>query len=181
MPSVLNNSIDYKQLLFYQKTVVLYDLTFHFKERFLERSDRTQDQMEQAARSGKQNIVEGLTDGITSAEMAIKLLNVARGSLMELLEDYEDYLRVHNLPLWQVSDERHRKMRDYTYRHSDTESYSRYFSLWDAETLCNLAITLIHQADKGLYSYLKKVEQTFLAEGGIKERMSVARKKARGY
>lgn len=73
----LFDSIDYKQLLFYKKTVILYDLTFFFKEKYLLRTDRTQDQMEQAARSAKQNIVEGLTDGMTSMEMAIKLLNVA--------------------------------------------------------------------------------------------------------
>lgn len=181
MPSVLNNCIDYKSLIFYQKTVILYDLTYYFKERFLLRGDRTQDQMEQAARSGKQNIVEGLTDGITSSEMSIKLLNVARGSLMELLEDYEDYLRVHGLKQWTIEDERHRKMRDYTYRHKSIEDYNRYFDRWDDETLCNLAITLIHQADKGLFSYLKRVEQTFLEQGGIKERMSAARRETRGY
>ena len=76
---------------------------------------------------------------------------------------------------------RHRKMRDYTYRHKSIEDYNRYFDRWDDETLCNLAITLIHQADKGLFSYLKRVEQTFLEQGGIKERMSAARRETRGY
>ena len=181
MPTILNNCVNYKSLIVYQNAVIIYDLTYFFKEHFLLRGDRTQDQMEQAARSGKQNIVEGLTDGVTSMEMSIKLLNVARGSLMELLEDYEDYLRVHNLRLWPVGDERHTKMRDYTYRHKRAEDYSRYYDRWDDETLCNLAITLIHQTDRGLYAYIKKIEQTFLEQGGIKERMSSARREARGY
>lgn len=105
MPSSLNPEgflkpiTDYKQLLFYKKTVILYDMTFFFVNRYLERGDRTIDQMVQAARSGKQNIVEGLEDGMASKEMAIKLLNVARGSLKELQEDYEDQLRVHSLPI----------------------------------------------------------------------------------
>ena len=181
MLTVLNNTINYKSLLFYQKTVVLYDLTYYFKDHYLTRGDRTQDQMEQAARSGKQNIVEGLTDGVTSVEMAIKLLNVARGSLMELLEDYEDYIRVHDLRFWDKDDERACKMREYTRHHTQTEHYSPYFERWDDETLCNLAITLIHQADKGIYSYLRKIEQTFLEQGGIKERMSSARRQSRGF
>lgn len=177
----LFDSIDYKQLLFYKKTVILYDLTFFFKEKYLLRTDRTQDQMEQAARSAKQNIVEGLTDGMTSMEMAIKLLNVARGSLMELLEDYEDYLRVHGLKQWDVESPRHIKMRNYTYRHADVEAYRRYFERWDAEALCNLAITLSHQADRAMYSYLKKMESSFMKDGGIRERMSAARRQSRGY
>ena len=181
MPSILNNNINYTNLIFYKKTVILYDLTFFFKEHFLVLGDRTQDQMEQAARSGKQNIVEGLTDGVTSTEMSIKLLNVARGSLMELLEDYKDYLRVHHLSLWDNSDVRYRKMQNYTYHHHQSEEYSSFFERWDDETLCNLAITLIHQADRGIFSYLRKLEEAFLEHGGIKERMSSARREARGY
>ena len=83
-----NGHWDYTKLLCYQKAVVIYDLTFHFCNRFIAKSDRTFDQMVQAARSGKQNIVEGYTDATTSFEIAIKLYNIARGSLKELLEDY---------------------------------------------------------------------------------------------
>ena len=119
----LNYPTDYNRLIFYRKTVVLYDLTFFFKEQYLQRGDRTQDQMEQAARSGKQNIVEGLSDGMTSKEMEIKLLNVSRGSLKELLEDYQDYLRVHGLEIWSKDHHRYDKMVRFCYNHNDVDGY----------------------------------------------------------
>jgi four helix bundle protein len=96
--SVLRTQANWKNLWFYQKTVVLYQMTFVFTKRFLPSyGDRTVDQMIQAARSGKQNIVEGSADGVTSMELELKLLNVARASIQELLEDYEDYIVKHNL------------------------------------------------------------------------------------
>ncbi len=89
--SVLRKQTNWKSLWFYQKTVVLYQMTYVFTQRFLPAyGDRTVDQMVQAARSGKQNIVEGSADGVTSMEMELKLLNVARSSIQELLEDYEE-------------------------------------------------------------------------------------------
>ena len=92
-PKVLLNEVQYQDLFFYQKSEVLYAMTYHFCKRFLpEHGDRTVDQMVQAARSGKQNIIEGLADGMTSTEMQLKLLNVARSSLKELRADYEDYV-----------------------------------------------------------------------------------------
>ena len=91
----------YQDLLSYRKAVIVYDATFRFCERFLNRRDRTVDQMVQAARSGKQNIVEGSMASGTSKQMEIKLTNVARASLEELLEDYGDYLRTRNLRLWE--------------------------------------------------------------------------------
>lgn len=98
--SVLRRQNNWKELWFYQKTVVLYQMTFAFTRRFMPQwGDRTVDQMVQAARSGKQNIVEGSADGVTSMEMELKLLNVARSSIQELQEDYEDYLPAHGLTL----------------------------------------------------------------------------------
>src|SRR5580700_10887049 len=91
---------NYKELLSYQKAEVVYDITYRFCQRFLNRGDRTIDQMVQAARSGKQNIVEGSKASGTSKEMEIKLTNVARASLEELLVDYRDFLRVRDLQLW---------------------------------------------------------------------------------
>ena len=98
--SILPPRGDYKTLLSYQKAAVVYQLTFRFCERFLKRNDRTIDQMVQAARSGKQNIVEGSKAATTSKEMEIKLTNVARASLEELLEDYRDFLKVRDVPIW---------------------------------------------------------------------------------
>jgi four helix bundle protein len=91
---------DYQTLLSYQKSEVVYQITFRFCQRFLKKGDRTIDQMVQAARSGKQNIVEGSKAATTSKEMEIKLTNVARASLEELLEDYRDFLKVRDLPIW---------------------------------------------------------------------------------
>lgn len=91
---------NYHELLSYQKAEVIYDLTFRFCQRFLSKGDRTVDQMVQAARSGKQNILEGSKASGTSKEMELKLTNVARASLEELLADYRDFLRVRDFPVW---------------------------------------------------------------------------------
>ena len=115
----------YEELLSYQKAQVVYDLTFRFCARFLARNDRTIDQMVQAARSGKQNIVEGSKASGTSKEMELKLTNVARASLEELLEDYRDYLRVRDLPLWEKDSKEARFVRNLGHKsHTTYESYS---------------------------------------------------------
>ncbi len=177
----LPNPVNYRDLLFYKKATILYDMTYWYQNRYLVRGDRTKDQMEQAARSGKQNVVEGTADGMTSIEMEIKLLNTARGSLLELLEDYEDQLRSRRLEQWDKGHPRYDKMVQYCYRHHELQDFTPFYEKWTIEEFCNVALTLIHQADRGMLSYLKKVERTFLEEGGIKERMSAARKEVRGY
>lgn len=91
---------NYKTLLSYQKSVIIYDCTYLFCQRFLNPRDRTVDQMIQAARSGKQNILEGSQAAVTSSETELKLTNVARASLEEVLEDYYDYLRTRELSVW---------------------------------------------------------------------------------
>ena len=105
---ILRKQVNWETLYFYQKCVVLYRMTYVFCQRFLPKyGDRTVDQMVQAARSGKQNIVEGFADGVTSTEMELKLLNVARASIKELKEDYVDYLRLRSLSLWTVEHPRY--------------------------------------------------------------------------
>lgn len=100
-PSVMRKKTVYTELFFYQKSDVLVQLTKAFCERFLPKyGDRTVDQMVQAARSVKQNIAEGLTDGQTSFEVEMKLLGIAKGSNQELMEDYMDYLKHNRLSLW---------------------------------------------------------------------------------
>ena len=177
----LDDGGDYRNLIFYKKTKVLYDMTYWFKERYLHLGDRTQDQMEQAARSGKQNIAEGHSDGMTSMEMEIKLLNVARSSLIELREDYEDYLRVHELSQWSKGHPRYENLVQFCYHHHEPEQYRPYFERWSEEEFCNVALTLIHQADRGMWRWLQKKEEQFMKEGGLKEKMFAARKQARGY
>ncbi len=83
---------DYQTLLSFQKAEVVYDIIFRFAHKYLSKGDRTIDQMIQSARSGKQNILEGSKAGTTSKETEIKLTNVGRASLEELLADYRDYL-----------------------------------------------------------------------------------------
>lgn len=172
---VLRKQSNWESLYFYQKSQVLYQLTFIFVQRYLKRGDRTIDQMVQAARSGKQNIVEGSADGVTSMEMEIKLMNVARSSIKELKEDYEDYLVSRQLRLWQKNHPRYDKMVDFCKQHNKLEDYQPYFDKWDDETMANVALLLCHFVDRMMTNYEQRLEKTFVEEGGIKERMTAAR------
>src|SRR5437667_7622440 len=137
---------NYKELLSYQKAEVVYDLTFRFCQRFLNRGDRTIDQMVQAARSGNQNIVEGSKASGTSKEMEIKLTNVARASLEELLVDYRDFLRVRDLPLWDKDSKEAQFVRKLSKKSPVAyETYREFCDTRSAEVLANIDICLIHQ------------------------------------
>jgi len=174
--SVLRKQTNWKKLWFYQKTVVLYQLTYVFTRRFLPAyGDRTVDQMVQAARSGKQNIVEGSADGVTSMEMELKLLNVARSSIQELLEDYEDYLPAHQLNKWTLGHPRYDGMLTYCRTHNYVADYEPFFEKWSDEEMANIAITLCHIVDKMMMTYQEKKDKEFVTEGGIRERMTAAR------
>lgn len=173
--TVLRKQSNWEGLYFYQKANVLYQLTFVFTKRFLKRGDRTIDQMVQAARSGKQNIVEGSADGVTSMEMELKLLNAARGSLKELKEDYEDYIGSRRLTKWEVGNPRYDGMLKFCRNHNKVEDYQAYFDKWTDEEMANIALTLCHMVDKMMTTYEKQKEKEFVTEGGIKERMTAAR------
>ncbi|MBR1712844.1 MAG: four helix bundle suffix domain-containing protein [Alloprevotella sp.] len=172
---VLRKQANWEDLYFYQKSNVLYQLTFVFTKRFLTRGDRTIDQMVQAARSGKQNIVEGSADGVTSMEMELKLLNVARSSIKELKEDYEDYVTSRHLQRWKPGHERYDGMLRFCRKHNRIEDYQGYFEKWTDEEMANVALTLCHMVDRMMTTYQKQLEETFVKEGGIKERMTAAR------
>lgn len=166
----------WQDLWFYQKSEVLYQMTFVFCERFLPKyGDRTVDQMVQAARSGKQNIVEGSEDGKTSTEMELRLLNVARASIGELRQDYEDFLKSRRLPLWTPDDERFQPLQAFTKSHNLLADYEPYFQRWNAEEMANVGLTLCYQVDTMMNKYMEGLERTFVTEGGIKERMHQAR------
>lgn len=176
VPSVLKQQANWDALFFYQKSDVIYQLTFAFCERFIHLyKDRTRDQVIQAARSCKQNIVEGLADGVTSTEMQLKLLNVARASLKETREDFEDYIKSRHLLFYRKGEERYDKMLTYCRYHNKLEDYEPFFFKWTDEEMCNCAITLCHMVDKMLMSFLAKLDREFVTEGGIKERMYKAR------
>ena len=167
---------NYRTLKAFQKAECIYDVTYYFANKFLAKGDRTIDQMVQAARSGKQNLAEGNIDGVTSKEMELKLTNVNRASLHELLLDYEDYLRVRGLEQWSYNDPRCMQTREFCKRHLESAVYREKIKDRSDETIANIAITLIHQCDvliKGLIEWQKK---NFLENGGIKEEMYRARK-----
>jgi len=167
---------NYRKLYFYMKADTLVLLTDIFCKRFLsQHGDRTVDQMNQAARSGKQNIVEGCEAALTSSETEIKLVNVGRSSFQELREDYEDYLKKHGLPIWDKEHPRYEKMVEFCRKNNAFEGYKDLANSIDAEAFCNMAKSLCHITDRMFYSYLKKLEDEFLKYGGIRERMHAAR------
>ena len=168
---------DYKRLIAFKKSECIYDITYYFIEHYLPMiGDRTVDQMKQAARSGKQNIAEGNETGTTSMEACIKLVNVAKASLKELQEDYEDYLRNHGGQIWDVDSQQCQNARRWCKDHSEPADYLRVCQLRDDITLANIALVLIHQTDFLLYRLLEKLKKDFLENGGIKEQMSQARR-----
>lgn len=166
---------NYKELIAFRKSECIFDITFYFANKYLVKGDRTIDQMIQAARSGKQNIAEGSAAATTSREMEIKLYNVARASLQELLVDYEDYLRVRGLSQWNINDEKSRQTRRVCRRHNDSEFYREAIKLRSDETIANIAITLIHQADVLMRGLIERAQIDFLKEGGIREQMTRTR------
>lgn len=173
---------DYRTLLSYQKTEVIYEITYRFCHQFLTKNDRTIDQMVQAARSGKQNIIEGSKAAVTSKETEIKLTNVARASLEELLEDYYDFLRVRDSKIWDKQGKEARYVRKLGQTTPLTyELFREFVDTRPADIIANIAICLIHQANYLLDQQLKRLEQDFLKTGGLRERMTQARLQARNH
>ena len=181
MNRFLKISGNYSQWVVYKKSVLICDVTELFIKRALNPPSRTIDQMRQAARSCKQNIVEGVSDKTVSAEMCIKLLGVARGSVRELLEDYQDYLRQHEMEIWTKDDPRTVATRNFCRNHTDPKEFCEKCKLRTDETVANIMITLIRQMDAMLAKVLSSIELEFIRDGGIKEAMTRARKSARGY
>ncbi len=179
-PGFLPPHGNYQKLLSYQKAEVVYDITYRFCHRFLSKGDRTIDQMVQAARSGKQNIAEGSKAACTSKETEIKLTNVARASLEELLTDYCDFLRVRDLRLWDKNSKEARFVRALSQRpHLTFETFREFCETRPAEVVANIAICLIHQTNYLLDRQIRSQEEEFLKEGGIRERMTRARLESR--
>lgn len=162
-----------------KKAVIIYDLTTYFCSRFIDKRDRTYDQMVQAARSGKQNIVEGYTDASTSYEVALKLYNISRGSYKELLEDYNDYLRTRCLTPWEIGSNENRAMRNLGRRVSDSDYYIRLAQTRNDQTIANMVIVLLHQQDRLLCNFIESEGRRFTSEGGFREKLTRLRLNAR--
>lgn len=181
MDDLLPRRGDYHTLITYQKATAIYDITFYFAHKFLAKNDRTIDQMIQAARSGKQNIVEGSVAAATSKETEIKLTNVAKASLKELLEDYEDYLRTRKMRQWEQNSIEMSKMRELGRTHNDSTYYTKLISTRSDETIANITIVLLKQLDFLLFKQIQRLSQEFIEKGGFKERMTKFRRDKRGY
>jgi len=167
---------DYQTLHSFHKAEVVYDLTFRFAHKYLARGDRTVDQMIQSARSGKKNILEGSKAALTSKETEIKLTNVGRASLEELLDDYRDYLRVREHREWDKNSREALYVRRLGRKVPQTfELYREFVETRPPEVIANIAICLIHQANYLIDQQLRRLEQDFVKEGGLRERMTRAR------
>lgn len=197
----LRPSGGYRKTASFQTATVIYDATVWFCEKFLEARSRTVDQMVQAARSGRQNIAEGSRASATSSQTELRLVNVARASLEELLLDYEDYLRHRRLALWAQDSPEASKVRalatrlrkdrsdrsDPTDRTdptdlSDQQRWALY-ACWlehaEGAVRANALICLIHQANYLLDRQIAALEAAFIEEGGYSEQLATERLKQR--
>ncbi|MDE5627569.1 MAG: four helix bundle suffix domain-containing protein [Candidatus Amulumruptor sp.] len=181
MKPFLPKSSGYRKLKVYRITEIICDLTAFFAKTRIRPGSRTRDQMEQAARSGKQNIAEGSAASATSKETEIKLTNVAKASLEELELDYDDYLRQHDLTKWSVDHPRSAPLRRYLMSDDFMNNPMKMVRLLNDEEYCNLCITLISQAKKMLQRLLESQQRQFLEHGGIRELMYRARTEARQH
>jgi four helix bundle suffix protein len=178
-PTALRPSGGYRRLRSFQTATVIYDATVSFCQRHLDKRSRTVDQMVQAARSGRQNIAEGSRASATSSQTELRLVNVARASLDELLLDFEDYLRQHHCLQWKKNDPEARAVREVGRTGYSTEVDARRYSPWlrqlDPAVMANAIICLIHQANFLLDQQIAGLERQFIQEGGYSERLAAAR------
>jgi four helix bundle suffix protein len=166
----------YRHLITYQKAEIIYDGTVYFTKRFFGKFDRTIDQMVQAARSGKQNIVEASMASATSKETEIKLTNVARASLEELKIDYEDFLRTNKLELWDMDHPLTKRFREINRTPDATyATYQKALENPEPVICANSLICLINIVSYLLNQQIKSLEKAFINEGGLRERMTKAR------
>ncbi len=158
----------YKSLPFFIQAEIIYDFTIDFVKRYIDSKSRTKDQMEQAARSGKQNIAEGYLQ--KSVESKLKLLSVSRGSLEELLNDYLDFLRQNHLPIWKKDNPKSTAIRRIAYnRYKSYNDYKIYIK--DPEEAANCMVCLINQTNNLLDRKLRWLEENFVKEGGFRENL----------
>jgi len=169
----LRPSGGYRNLRSFQVTTIIYDATVSFCDRFLDKRSRTVDQMVQAARSGRQNIAEGSRAAATSSQTELRLVNVARASLDELLLDYEDFLRQGGKRQWDKNDREAQAVR--AVGRKPRPDYAAWLSHDDPAVVANAVICLIHQANYLLDQQIAALERDFIHEGGYSENLAAAR------
>jgi len=191
MHKKLRPSGGYRKTASFQTATLIYDATYWFCEKFLDARSRTVDQMVQAARSGRQNIAEGSRASATSSQTELRLVNVARASLEELLLDYEDYLRHRRLPQWLPDGPEASEVRAVprTFRKDPSDQsdlndlsdqqrwalYSRWLDHADPAIRANATICLIHQANYLLDRQIAALEAAFVEDGGYSEQLATER------
>jgi restriction system protein len=182
----LRPSGGYRQLHSFQVTTVIYDATVSFCARFVDSRSRTRDQMVQAARSGRQNIAEGSRASATSSQTELRLVNVARASLDELLLDFEDYLRQNGHAQWAKDSPEAmavrlvgKKQSDQTDRSDPTDPYRPWLAQDNPAVVANAVICLIHQANYLLDRQIQALERQFVQQGGYSEQLAAARLRER--
>jgi four helix bundle suffix protein len=179
----LRPSGGYRELRSFRASTVVYDATVAFCDRFVDKRSRTVDQMVQAARSGRQNIAEGSRASATSSQTELRLVNVARASLDELLLDYEDFLRQRGFRQWSKDDREAREVRSSAHRtdrpgktdQSDYAAYAHWLDHADSAIVANAVICLIHQTNYLLDQQIRALERDFIHEGGYSEQLAAAR------
>jgi len=178
----------HKYLLCYRYAEIIHDGTVEFTVKFLDRFKhrRTKEQMDQAARSGKQNIIEGSHRGLTSKKSEIELLDVARASLEELTSDYEDFLRQNGFQIWAKTDMRVSRLRELGFHLSSLRNLSDLGELLDKLVLpqnpqeaANLMLTFCHQNSYLLFKFIKSVENQIITNGGYSENLHRRREEFR--
>jgi four helix bundle suffix protein len=165
----------YRKLRSHAAALAVYDATVIFCDRFMDRRSRTHDQMVQAARSGVRNIEEGSAGSATSKKGELKLTNIARASLEELMRDYEDFLRHRGLRVWPKDSPEALATRQRLA--SDQSGLSDYVKAASPEAAANTLLCLINQASYLLHRQIARLEQDFLEHGGFTERLYGARKR----
>ena len=190
----LRPSGGYRDTCSFQTATLIYDSTVWFCEKFVDPRSRLVDQMVQAARSGRQNIAEGSRASATSSQTELRLLNVARASLEELLLDYEDFLRHRRLPQWGPDSPQARAVRrvpqEFRKKQSDLSDptdltdisdhqrwglYAPWLDNADPAVRANTLICLIHQTNFLLDRQIGALEKQFVEGGGYSEQLATAR------
>lgn len=161
----------HKYLLTYRYSEIVHDLTVVFCEKHISKFSRTYDQMVQAARSGKQNIVEGVGQSYTSKKGEIKLLGVANASIEELIADYEDFLRQKKMPIWSKDDPEVKAFRQWGIEATKLTSPRLLTLPKEPIEAANLLLTLCHQLAFLLSRQIAAVEKKFIEEGGFTENL----------
>jgi restriction system protein len=172
----------YRTLESYKNAEIIYDFTFEFTRKYIEAKSRSRDQMEQAARSGKQNIAEGSATSGTSKSSELRLIDVARSSLIELLEDYEDFIRTHKLVRWNMNEPRAQEIRQLAYKPDRTYmTYKTYMQ--NPEFAANAMLTLINQTCFLLDRQIEALEKDLMKNGDFNDRLKTQRRNRawRGY